>query len=384
MDFELTETQRMLKDSVDRTLDDAYGDFERRAAYQSEPDGWSGRLWAAYADLGLLALPFAEADGGFGGGAVETMIAMESIGRSLALEPYLSTVVMGGGLLRLGATAAQRERYIPQIAAGTARIAIAQTERQARYDLHDVATTARRDRETFVLDGRKSVVLHGDSAELLVVSARTSGARRDRHGVSLFILPGDSPGITRHGYATCDGQRAAEIEFSAVRLGAEAIVGRLDEGLPLLEQVVDLGVAALAAEAVGAMEALRRLTVEYLKDRTQFGVPIGSFQALQHRAADMLINVEQARSMAIYAAIMAEEPDPLARRAAVAAAKVQINESARAVGQEAIQFHGGIAMTAEYRAGHYFKRLTAIENLFGDTDHHLRMIADAGGLLEAV
>jgi len=383
MDFDLTEEQRLLKESVDRTIEDAYGDFEKRKTYQAESAGWSTELWTKYAELGVLGLPFAEADGGFGGGPVETMIVMEAIGRGLVVEPYLSTVVLGGGFLRLGGTPAQRETYIPQIAEGSLRLAFAQTERQARYDLHDIATTARRDGDGFVLDGHKSVVLHGDSAELLVVSARTSGNRRDRDGISLFLVPADAEGVTRRGYATQDGQRAAEIELAGVRVGAESVVGELDRGLPLIERVVDIALAAVAAEAVGAMEALQVLTVDYLKTRKQFGVAIGSFQALQHRAADMLVALEQARSMAMYAAMMAEEPDAAQRRAALAAAKVQINDSARAVGQEAIQLHGGIAMTHEYKAGHYFKRLTMIQSLFGDTEHQLRLVAEAGGLIEA-
>jgi pimeloyl-CoA dehydrogenase small subunit len=383
MDFDLTEEQRLLKESVDRTIEDTYGDFERRKAYQAGPAGWSPELWSDYAELGLLGLPFAEADGGFGGGPVETMIVMEAIGRGLVVEPYLATAVLGGGFLRLGGTPAQRKRYIPQIVAGSLRLAFAQTERQARYDLHDIATTARREGDSYLLDGRKSVVLHGDSAELLVVSARTSGSRRDRDGISLFLVPADAAGVTRRGYATQDGQRAAEIELAGVRVDAEAVIGELDRGLPLIERVVDTALAAVAAEAVGAMEALHILTVDYLKTRAQFGIAIGSFQALQHRAADMLVQLEQARSMAIYAAMMAEETDAVQRRAALAAVKVQINESARAVGQEAIQLHGGIGMTYEYKAGHYFKRLTMIESLFGDTEHQLRLVAEAGGLIEA-
>jgi pimeloyl-CoA dehydrogenase small subunit len=383
MNFDLTEDQRLLKESVDRTIGDAYGDFEKRKAYQAESGGWSAELWGKYAELGLLGLPFAEVDGGFGGGPVETMIVMEAIGRGLVVEPYLATVVLGGGFLRLGGTPAQRETYIPQIVEGSLRLAFAQTERQARYDLHDIATTARRDGEFFVLNGHKDVVLHGDSAELLVVSARTSGNRRDRDGISLFLVSADAGGVTRRGYATQDGLRAADITLENVRVGVDAAIGEIGNGLPLIEQVVDLALAALAAEAVGAMEALQLLTVDYLKTRKQFGVTIGSFQALQHRAADMLVALEQARSMAMYAAMMAEEPDVARRRVALAGAKVQINDSGRAVGQEAIQLHGGIAMTHEYKAGHYFKRLTMIESLFGDSDHQLRLVAESGGLLEA-
>jgi pimeloyl-CoA dehydrogenase small subunit len=383
MDFDLTDEQRLLKESVVRVVADAYGAFEKRRAYQAEPRGWSEALWSRYAELGLLGLPFAEAEGGFGGGAIETMIVMEAFGHGLVVEPYLATVVLGGGFVRLGGDAEQRARLVPRIADGSLRLAFAHVEPQARYDLADVATTARRDGDGYVLHGAKGIVLHGDSAECLVVSARTAGARRDREGISLFLVDPSVPEVTRRGYATQDGLRAAEVRLEGVRVGADALIGAPDAGLALIERVVDSTLAAVAAEAVGAMEAMQLTTVEYLKTRKQFGVPVGSFQALQHRAADMLVALEQARSMAMYAAMMADATDVAERRSAIAAAKVQINESARLIGQAAIQLHGGIAMTQEYKVGHYFKRLTMIENFFGDTDHHLRAIAAAGGLGEA-
>jgi pimeloyl-CoA dehydrogenase small subunit len=383
MDFDLTEEQRLLRDSVDRMIEDAYGDFEKRKGYAAEPHGFSAALWARYAELGLLGLPFAEDDGGYGGGPVETMLVMEAIGRGLALEPYLATVVLGGGLVRLGGSAAQRRRIVPKIADGSLRMAFAHGERQARYDLADVATTARRDGDGFVLDGAKSVVLHGDSADLLAVSARLSGSRRDREGIGVFLVDADAPGVARRGYGTQDGQRAAEVTLSGVRVAADAAIGPPGAAFDLIERVVDTAIAAVAAEAVGAMQALHDMTVDYLKTRKQFGVPIGSFQALQHRAADMLVALEQARSMAMYAAMMAEAADAAERRAAIAAVKVQINQSARDLGQAAIQLHGGIAVTREYKAGHYFKRLTMIESLFGDTAHHLGTVAEMGGLVGA-
>jgi pimeloyl-CoA dehydrogenase small subunit len=380
MDFDFTDDQRLLKDSVERLIADAYGDFEKRRTYQAEPAGWSAALWARYAELGLLGLPFDEADGGFGGGPVETMIAMEAIGRGLVTEPYLATVVLGGGFVRLGGTPAQRARILPRIAAGKLRMAFAHVERQARYDLADVATVARPEDGGFVLRGEKGVVLHGDSADLLVVSARTGGTRRERDGIALFLIDATARGVLRRGYPTQDGLRAAEIVLDDVHVGADDVLGG---GLALIERVVDGAIAAVCAEAVGAMTMLQQITVDYLKTRQQFGVAIGSFQALQHRAADMLVELEQARSMAMYAAMMADAPDAAQRKSAIAAAKVQINESARALGQAAIQLHGGIAMTLEYKAGHYFKRLTMIEQFFGDTEHHLRALADAGGLTEA-
>ena len=376
MDFDLTEEQRLLKESVDRLMADAYGDFEKRKQHQGHPQGYSPELWAKYAEMGLLALPFSEEQGGFGGGPVETMLVMEAIGRGLAVEPYLATVVLGGGFLRL----VGREDLIPAIAEGSATLAFAHTERQSRDDLFDVATTARRTDGGWVLDGAKSVVLHGDTASHLIVSARTAGNRRDREGISLFLLPADIAGVSRRGYPTQDGLRAAEITLEQVKLPADALLGEEGKALPLMERVVDAAIAALCAEAVGAMEALHELTIDYLKQRKQFGVTIGSFQALQHRAADMLVALEQARSMAMYAAMMAENPDPAVRRPAIAAAKALVNRSAELIGKEAIQLHGGIAMTMEYKAGHYFKRLTMLINQFGDTDRHLRVVAEAGGL----
>lgn len=383
MDFDLTEEQSLLKDSVDRLIEDRYGDFERRNGYARETGGWSRAVWQDYAALGLTALPFDESAGGIGGGPLETMIVMEAVGRGLTLEPFLSTVVLGAAALRLGGTDAQRATLVPKIIAGELILALAQGERQARYDLHDVATSAREADGGFILDGHKTMVIHGDSADTLIVSARTSGGRRDTSGITLFLVDAKAPGVEIHGYAGQDAQRVAEITLNGVKVGADAIIGPRDQGYGILEHVVDIGIAALAAEAVGAMDALHALTVDYLKTRKQFGVAIGNFQALQHRAVDMMIALEQARSMAVLAAMMANA-EIGERRATISAAKVQINRSARYVGQQAIQLHGGIGMTLEYKAGHYFKRLTMIENLFGDTDYHLAKVSEAGGLLEDV
>ncbi len=373
MDFDLSDEQRLLKDSVDRLIDDHYGDFTRRQAYAREPHGFSARLWETYAELGLLGLPFAEAQGGSGGGPVETMIVMEAFGRGLVLEPYLASVILGGGLLRAGGHGA----LVPGVVDGSARLTFAHVERQARYDLRDVATTARRDGAGWVIEGDKSVVPHGDSATHLVVSARTGGGRREPMGLTLFLVAATAEGVSRRGYPTQDGMRAAEISLAQVRVADDAVLGPVGGAAPLIDAVVDAAIAALCAEAVGAMAALQALTVDYLNQRRQFGTAIGGFQVLQHRAVDMLVAVEQARSMAMYAAMMADEPDPATRRAAIASAKVQVNRSARLVGQEAIQLHGVIGMTMEYKAGHYFKRLAMIETLFGDTEHHLRAVAQA-------
>ncbi|MFL5123054.1 MAG: acyl-CoA dehydrogenase family protein, partial [Microvirga sp.] len=279
MDFDLTDEQRLLKESVDRLVADRYG-FEDRRRYAQEPEGFSRALWEQYAELGLLGLPFAEEHGGFGGGAVETMIVMEALGRALALEPYLATVILGGGFLRHGASAAQRAELIPRIAAGELTLAFAHTERQSRHDLFDVLTTAKRDGSGYVLEGEKGVVVHGDQAHKLVVTARTAGGRRDRRGITLFLVDADAAGLSRRGYPTQDGQRAAEVSLANVRVGEDAVIGPPDDALPLVERVVDEAIAALCAEAVGGMGEMHRLTIDYLKTRKQFGVPIGSFQAL--------------------------------------------------------------------------------------------------------
>jgi pimeloyl-CoA dehydrogenase small subunit len=382
MDFQLSEEQRLLRESVERLFADRY-EFDMRKRFAQEAGGFSAELWRQYAELGLLALPFAEGDGGIGGGPVETMIVMEALGRALALEPYLATVVLGGGFLRLGANSATRAALIPSVANGALKLAFAHSERQARYDLADILTTAREDGAGFVLNGAKSIVLNGDVADKLVVSARLSGAQRDHDGIALFLVDACGAGVTRRGYPTVDGLRAAEVTLSNVSVLADAVIGEAGRGLTLIERVVDLAIAALAAEAVGAMAAMHELTVDYLKTRKQFGVPIGNFQVLQHRAADMLIALEEARSLALLASMMAEDPNPTERRKAIAAAKVQIGRSGRIVGQGAIQLHGGIGMTMEHKVGHYFKRVTMIDTLFGDADHHLAALARMGGLIAA-
>ncbi|WP_135469170.1 acyl-CoA dehydrogenase family protein [Crenalkalicoccus roseus] len=380
MDFDLTEEQTLLQDSVRRLLADKYG-FEQRKAYMNSEQGWSREVWGQYAELGLLGLPFAEEEGGFGGGAEEILIVAEQMGRSITLEPWLTTTVVGGGFLRHGADAALRGAMVPKLAAGEMLLAFAHTERQSRYDLFDVATRARRDGGGWVLDGRKGMVIHGDSADRLIVTARTAGAQRDRKGVGVFLVDAKAEGVSVQGFRTVDGQRAAEVQLSGVR--AEAALGDPEDGLPLVDRVVDEAIAALAAEAVGAMEVAHTMTVDYMKTRKQFDRPIGSFQALQHRAADMLVALEQARSMAYFAALAAQEEDADLRRRHMAAVKVQIGRSSRFVGQQTIQLHGGIAMTMEYAAGHYFKRLTVNEATFGDADYWLRVLAGAGGLVAA-
>ena len=375
MDFDLTEDQRLLKESVDRLVADQYG-FAQRKAYAAETPGWSAKMWAQFAEMGLLGLPFSEAQGGFGGGPVETMIVMETFGRGLVLEPYFATVILGGGLLRRAGSAALQASLVPQVISGRLKLAFAHVERQSRYNMADVSTAAKADAAGYVLDGAKSVVLHGDCADKIFVTARVSGERRDRDGVGLFLVDANAAGLTRRGYPTQDGLRAAEITLAGVR--AEEILS--DNALAVIEHVVDEAIAALCAEAVGTMQVMHDTTLDYLKTRKQFGRTIGSFQVLQHRSVDMLVALEQARSMAMFAAVMASEENPIERKRSIAAAKVQIGRSGKHVGQEAIQLHGGIGMTQEYSVGHSFKRMTMIEQLYGSADDHLAVLARLGGL----
>src|SRR5437868_7937881 len=380
MDFDLSEEQRLLKESVDGLLGSSY-EFEQRKKYMAEKGGWSRSVWAKLADQGLLGLPFAEDEGGFGAGAVESRIVMESLDKALVLEPYLPTGWIGGGFLRRGGSAEQKAAHISGIIDGSKSFAFAQLEKNSRYDLNDVSTSAKKKGSGWVIDGEKFVVLNGETADTLIVTARTKGGQRDKTGIGVFLVPGDAKGISKKGYPTQDGLHAADITFTGVEVGADAAIGDPENALALIERVVDDARIAICAEAVGAMDESLKSTVEYLKTRKQFGVPIGSFQVLQHRAADMFVAVEQARSMSMFATMAADFDDAKERANAVAAAKVQVGRSGKFVGQQAIQLHGGIGMTMEAKIGHYFKRLTMIENTFGDADYHLRRVTNSGGLV---
>jgi pimeloyl-CoA dehydrogenase small subunit len=375
MDFELSDEQRLLRESVDRLLADHYG-FAQRRGYVAEPEGFSTQMWSRYAEQGLLGLPFAEEYGGFGGGPIEIMLVMEAFGRVLALEPYLATVVLAGTALRLAGSEAQKRAILPQVAEGRMILAFAHSERQARYDLTDVLTTAKPTTSGWVLDGAKSVVAHGDGAQRLIVSARLSGERDDPEGIGLFLVDADANGVARRSYPMRDGTRAAEIALSGVEVGRDDVIGEPGNALPVIERVVEAGIAATSAEAVGAMEAMHAMTLEYLKTRQQFGRPIGQNQVLQHRAAEMLIALEQGRSMAMLAAMMVDETDPAERAHNIAMAKVGVGQASRFVAQNAIQLHGGIGMTEEYAVGHYFRRCMVIEHTFGDPAHHLSRLAE--------
>ena len=375
MDFNFTNEQQLLQDTVQRFVQKDYT-FEARKKIIKTPLGWSREAWKQFAELGLLAIPFGEAHGGLGGNGVDSMILMDAFGRGLVLEPYLATVVLAGSAIAAGAVAAQQDALIPAIISGDLIAAFAHSEKQARYELRNVETRAKRDGSGYVIDGAKSVVLHGDAADKLIVSARTAGSARDAKGITLFLLDAKAPGVTVRGYPTVDGLHAAEIGFKAVRVDGDAVVGEVDNALPLIELVVDRGIAALCAEAVGIMDALNKATLEYAKTRQQFGVPIGRFQVLQHRMAEMLIQFEQAKSMAYLAAVKADSPNVAERQHALSAAKVQIGTSGRYIGQQAIQLHGGMGVTDELNVSHYFKRLTMIDRTLGDVDTHLGKLGD--------
>lgn len=378
MDFELTEDQRLLNDSVSRLLADRYA-FDARRGYIKSAQGWSQEMWEKYAELGLLGLPFPEEYGGFGGGAVDIMMVMEAFGRSLVVEPFLATVVLGGSAIKYAGNEAQKGEILPQIVDGSLKLGWAHAEQQARYDLTDVMTTATKDGNGWVLEGAKSVVFHGDSADMLVVSARTGGDRMDKEGLTLFLVPANTPGVARRGYAMRDGTRAAEISLSTVKLGPEAVLGPVGGAFGTIERVTQAGIAAFAAEAVGACEAAHTMTLDYLRTRVQFGRPIGTNQVLQHKAADMLIEVEQARSMAMLAAMMVDEEDPAERARNISMAKVGVGQSGRFVTQNSVQLHGGIGMTEEYAVGHYFRRVMVFEHVWGDSAYHLGLLADQVG-----
>ena len=374
MDFDLTDDQKLLTDSVSKLLADRYT-FEARKGFQKQPEGWSADMWNQFAEMGLLGLPFDEAYGGFGGGAVDVMLVMEQFGKALVLEPYLATVVLAGTALRLAGSEAQKSAILPEIVGGALKMAFAHGEQSARYDLSDVQSTARRSGDGWVLEGAKSVVLHGGSADKLVVSARTAGERNDRDGITLFLVDGDAKGVGRRSYQLRDGTRAAEVTLSAVQVGADAVLGGVGDAYPVISRVVEAGISALAAEVVGGMDKMLDVTLEYLRTRQQFGKAIGENQVLQHKAADMLMSLEQGRSMSMLAAMMVDEPDAAERERNIAMAKVGVGQAGKFVSQNAVQLHGGIGMTEEYVIGHYFRRAMMFDHSFGDTADYLGKLA---------
>jgi alkylation response protein AidB-like acyl-CoA dehydrogenase len=377
MNFEYSEEQRLLSETLRKFLGTGYS-FDARGKIIASTAGVSEDVWAALAEMGILGVPFDAEHGGFGGTTVDMMVVMEALGEALVVEPYLATVGLGGRFVARAGSAEQRARILPALIQGKLKMAFAQTEVGARWDLRRVGARATGSGEGWVLEGDKRAVLHGGCADLLVVSARTAGAPDDVRGLSLFLVERNAPGVAVTEYRSLDNLRMADVRLSGVRVGRDALLGPEGEGFGLAEEVVDYATTLVCAEAVGAIKYAHDATLDYLKTRRQLGVPIGSFQALQHRMVDILISYEQARSIACLACVKVDTADAAERRRVVSAAKIKIADAARHVSQEAVQLHGGMGMTEELKISHTFRRLTMIAQAFGDADHHLARFAAAG------
>jgi alkylation response protein AidB-like acyl-CoA dehydrogenase len=374
VDFSLSEEQVLLRDSVDKYVRE-HCTVERHRALSRTAQGFDSNAWQQFAELGWLSIPFSDELGGIGGGATELMVVAEALGKGLVREPFLATVATCGGFLQRGGSVEQQQRYVSAIIDGSAQWAFACAEQHGGYDLAQVATTAQRAGDGYVLDGEKYAVLNGHCADHLIVSARTSGANGDRAGITLFIVDAAASGINRDCFTAVDGSGGAHIRFDNVRLAATQLLGAVDQGLPLIEAVIDTTIVALGGEALGAMQALLDATVEYTKTREQFGQPISKFQALQHRMAEMYLKVEETRSLLLNAAIQLDAGSSEAP-AACAALKVKVAEAGRYVAQQAVQLHGGIGMTDELCVGHHYKRLMILAKLYGDESWYLQKFAE--------
>ncbi|MDX1490180.1 MAG: acyl-CoA dehydrogenase [Pseudohongiellaceae bacterium] len=375
MDFSYSDEQQMLQDSVQKFVQRHYSFDDRRELLESE-QGFSAENWKLFAELGWLTVPFKVEDDGFGGLATDLMVLMEEFGKAMVVEPFVANAVLGGGLLSELGSAEQKAEYLPKIMEGGLQLAAAITEAGARNNLANISCSASKLGDGYELNGEKIVVLNGPAAELLVVSARTGGEQLDETGISLFLVDANAEGVKKHSYTNIDGHRAAEISFDKVKLAQSALLGGEGEAYATLVSVADKATLAVCSEAVGAMDALLQKTVEYAKTRKQFGTAIGSFQALQHRMADMFIECQLARSITIMAAMKLDgDEDETAKQKAVSAAKARVGKAIRTVGQEAVQLHGGIGITDELDVGHLFKRVTAIETMFGNTDFHTKRFA---------
>ena len=370
MDFNFTEEQDMVRDGLSRLVREEY-DWETRRGVVNSDSGWRPEIWARLAELGILGMPFSEEDGGFGGGAVDAMVVMEELGKGLVVEPFVPTVVCAGGFLKHAGTDAQKEEHIGGIVDGSRIFAFAYAEPQGRYDYADLQTTAKKDGDGYTLNGHKAVVIGAPWASHLVVTARTSGEQRDHDGVSVFIVDKSADGVTTRDYPTFDGRMASEVYFENVSVPADALLGEEGKALPLIERVADEAIAASCAEACGAMKVAHAMTVDYSRQRKQFGVPIGSFQVLQHRMVDMYTEYEQSVSLTYLATMKLDAPEK-ERKLAVSAAKVRLGQAAKYIGEEAIQIHGGMGVTDELAIGGYFKRLTIFKSEFGSIDHHMK------------
>ena len=369
MNFELTEEQKMIQQSVERFVQENY-DLTNRIKISAEEPGFSKDYWSSMAELGWLGLAFDEEDGGFGGNQIDTLVVMEQFGKGLVLEPFLANVVLGGGAIKRGGSELIKQSILPDLIEGKLQVTLAYAEEQSRFDLEDVATSAREDSESFVLNGKKSMVLNAESADKIVVVARTSGSQVDENGISLFLVDANADGIEKENFPTVDGLRASEISFKDVVVSSENLIGKKDEGFEILRAVTNDAILAIAAEAVGAMEVLYKDTVEYTQQREQFDHPLSDFQVLQHRMVDMFMEYEQCKSL-LFRATMETVQDPVLSQRTVHALKHLIGKSGIFVGESAVQLHGGMGVTEELRIGHFFKRLLVIDSQFGNSDFHL-------------
>ena len=370
MNFELSDEQKMIQQSVERFVQANY-DLNTRISLSSDNLGYSNDYWKSMAELGWLGLPFDESDGGFGGNQIDVLVIMEQFGKGLVLEPYLASIVMGGGALKKGGTESLKKEILPGLVDGTKQLSFAYAEQQSRFDLEDVITSARKEGDNFILNGQKSMVQNAETADHIVVVARTSGGQIDENGITLFLVDANSEGLSMENFPTVDGLRASEITLENVSLNADRVVGNVDEGFEILQSVANDAILALSAEAVGAMEVLYKDTVEYTQQREQFDHPMSEFQVLQHRMVDMFMEYEQCKSM-LYRATMESVQDPKAAQRTIHGLKHLIGKSGLFVGENAVQLHGGMGVTEELRIGHFFKRLLVIDSMFGNADHHLQ------------
>lgn len=374
MNFDLSDEQQLLQDVVTRFVEDNY-DLDRRTKLVSGKTGFSEDYWSSMAELGWFAMPFDEPDGGFGGNQIDAMVIMEQFGRGLVLEPFYASIVLGGGVIKRAASRAQKAALLPGVIDGRSQLTLAWAEEQARFDLHDLTTTARAEGDGFVLNGQKSMVTNAETATHIIVSARTGGGQIDEDGISLFIIDADAEGVTRSNFPTVDGLRASEISFTGVRVTGDALLGEAGNGFSALRGAANDGVLALCAEAVGAMGILYKDTVAYTQEREQFDHPLADFQVVQHRLVEMFMEYEQCKSMLFRATMEAAQGDTPAAQRAVHGLKHLVGKAGTFIGENAVQLHGGMGMTEELRVGHYFKRLIVIDGQFGDADYHLACFA---------
>ena len=370
MDFTFSDEQSLIQNQVEQFIQRDY-DWETRQSFITSDLGFSADNWKTFAELGWLGISLSEESGGFGGTAIDTMIVMEEFGKGLVLEPFLETVVMSAGLIDMAGSPEQKKDILSEVVEGKMQLALAYAEPQSRFNLSDVMTEAKKEGDNFVLNGFKSVVMNGPNAHQIIVSARTSGDQRDEKGISLFLVDAESSGLSLRDYQTVDNRRASEVTLESVTVPSSSLIGEFNQGLKVLESTIDSSILAISAEAVGAMEVLYKTTVEYAKTREQFGTPIGKFQVLQHRMVDMFMEYEQCKSLLYMATMKHDESSPDAKKA-ISGLKYQVGNASKFIGQQAVQLHGGMGVTDELNVGHYFKRLTTIGTIFGNSDHHLK------------